>query len=253
MSELATTEVPESLSVWGALGSIIDKPRMTFAALTARPRLKWVLPVALSLLVLIVSVVVAAPHSSELSQEITERQLQSMGLSPAEIEQARARGAQFNSPTATAISGSIAGVVGLAILWLLISTFLYFASLIAGAELKFGAVFVVVTWATLPLTLRSLIQTIYIALSGKFPVYPGLAALQVSGDILKDTTNPLIAVLGYADPFWLWHFILLVIGLAVAAKFSKMKSFFLVLIYGFLSIGVSAGLTLVGRLFGLGG
>jgi len=233
--------------------SIIDKPRLTFTNLVAIPRLKWVLPVVLSLLILVIGVWVTAPYSSELAREAAERQWQTMRLSPEQIEEFRAQAFRFNSPIAIGILGSIFGAMWLLVVWLVTSTLFYFVSIVAGVELKFGSVFVVVTWSALPLTLRSLIQTGYTTITGNFPLYPGLAALQVSGDMLKDSANPLIALLGFIDPFWIWHVILLIIGLSVVTKFSKTKSFFILLIYVLLSIGLATGRTLLGGLFAAGG
>jgi hypothetical protein len=91
-----------------------------------------------------------------------------------------------------------------------------------------------------------LVQTILILTTGRFPLYTGLAALQVSGDALQDARNPMIALLSFADIFWIWHIILLTIGLAVATKFSRGKAFFIVLVYALLSIGLGVGATLLG-------
>jgi len=253
MSNMVAADESASISVWRASLSIIDKPQATFASLLAFPRLKWLFPASLSVVILLVSVWVTAPYSSELAQEVAERQWQSMGLTPEQINEFRDQAEQFISPLFIGLQGSIIGAIGMVVVWLIMATLFYFVSIITGAEPTFGGVFLVVTWSYLPLTLRSLIQTIYIAVTGSFPVYPGLAALQVSGDPLKDGSNPLVALLGFIDPFWIWHIVLLVIGLAVAARFSNLKAFMIVLIYGILSIGLSAGLTQLGQLFGAAG
>ena len=41
MSNLTATDPPALQSVWGALVSIIDKPRATFSGLVAQPRFNW--------------------------------------------------------------------------------------------------------------------------------------------------------------------------------------------------------------------
>jgi len=253
MSESGSSVTVSAQSVWSALISIIDQPQATLANLLAFPRRQWLLPLLLSLIVLAISVTLTAPYSSELVRAAAERQWQSLGLTPAQVEDARAQAEAFTSPMAVAIQGVLAGGVGVLILWVLAATLLHFAALIAGAESTFAGVFTVFAWSSLPITLRSIIQTIYILVSQTFPVYPGLAALQVSGDTVQDSTNPLIALLRYADPFWLWHVVLLVIGLAVAAKFTKMKAAMLVLFYAVISIGISVGFTLLGRVMQSGG
>jgi hypothetical protein len=253
MSDLVSTDAAAPQSVWSSLISIVDKPQATFTNLLAQPRLKWVLPVVLGILVLVINVWMTASYSSELARQAAEQQWQAMGISPEQVEELRAQSSRFNSPVATGISGTIFGTLVLLLIWLGSAGLFYFTALITGAELKFGSVFLVVTWSTLPLTLRTLIQTIYTAITGTFPVYSGLSALQVTGNILKDSTNPLIAVLSYIDPFWIWHLVLLIVGLSVVTKFSRTKTFFMVLVYALVAIGLGVLPVLLARMFSFGG
>jgi hypothetical protein len=246
MNNITTTEDQTQKSVWSYLISIIDRPQATFEALAANPRWKWILPLVFACVIAVILIWVTAPYTSEYGDQATRQQLAERGMSAEEIEEVMADTAQFRSPMFIGIAGSISGVVILGIIWVVTAALFYFVSLIAGAELKFGSVFVVVAWSTLPLTIRSLVHTIWIALTQKFPVYNGLAALQTTGDQLKDAANPMVALLSFVDIFWIWHIILLVIGLAVAAKFSRTKAFFIVLLYAALSIGLTVGLTLMG-------
>jgi hypothetical protein len=65
---------------------------------------------------------------------------------------------------------------------------------------------------------------------------PGLSALVASGDLLKDAQDPLFTLLGRLDPFWLWHLFLVVVGLSVVARFSRVKSLALTALYAALSL-----------------
>lgn len=248
-NEQAVDMVPAQ-SVWSSLVSIIDKPAATFAGLTAHSRLKWVLPLVLAVVMIVFNAWVTAPHSSELAKKAAVQQMTQSGLTPDQIEQATEQTARFQSPTFLGIVGSITGSLFIAIAWLAGAALLYFVSLVAGAEFTFGSVFAVMAWSTIPTTLRSLVQGTLIAITGKFPVYTGLAALQVSGDVLADSRNPMIALLSFADIFWLWHIFLLVIGMAVATQFSKIKAFWIVLIYAAASIGLGVGSSFLSRLGG---
>jgi hypothetical protein len=75
--------------------------------------------------------------------------------------------------------------------------------------------------------------------------YPGLSFLVGTGDFLQDTQNPLYVLLSQLDLFWLWQVLLLVIGLAVAARLGKGKAVVLVLVYSALSLGISVLPTLM--------
>jgi hypothetical protein len=246
----ASVEKQDSRLIWGLLISIIDKPRDTFAYLVANTRLKWILPLLLMLIVLIVSVWITVPFSSELAEKSTTQQLNQAGLSPEQAEQAMAQSATFRSPMFLGIMGSVFGSIFIIISWVAAAAYFYFASLITGAELKFGSVFNIVAWSNLPKVLQTLVQAILVAVTGNFPMYTGLAALQVSGDVLKDAANPMIGLLSFVDIFWIWHIILLVIGLAVATKFSRLKTFLIVLVYVAASIGLGVISNLIAGLSG---
>ncbi len=228
---------------------MVDRPAASFAALLAHPRWKWVLPLVLALVVAALSAGVAAPHSARLAEQATMQQFTQSGMSPQEAEQMMAQTARFRTPLFLGISGAITGMIGVVVVWVAAAAVLYFVSLVAGAEFNFGATFLVVAWSNLPIILRSLIQTVIIGVTGRFPLYSGLAALQTTGDMLKDAANPMIPLLSFADIFWLWHLFLLVVGLAVATRFSRLKAFFIVLVYALLSIGVTVGLTMLGASF----
>jgi len=192
----------------------------------------------------IIVVWVSAPHTAELAQQATQAQLAQNGMTPDEAQKVMEKTAQFRTPLFLGLVGSATGAIMIAIIWAAMAGLFYFLSLVVGAEeLTFATVFNVVAWSTIPLTLRNFVQAAVIGIWGKFPIYTGLAALQASGDTLKDAGNPLFAALTFADIFWLWHFGLLAIGLAVCTKFSRTKAFFIALIYALISIGIAVGTT----------
>ncbi len=244
-TEVTTSTVP---SVWTMLVSIIDRPRQTFEAVVSHPRRKWVLPLVLAAITAIILAWVAAPYTAEMAQNTTLQQLTQNKMTPDEAQKVLDQTAQFRTPMFLGLVGSVTGALMVGIVWVAMAGLFYFLSLVVGAEeLTFGTVFNVVAWSSIPLTLRNLVQAAVIGILGKFPVYAGLSALQASGDNLKDAGNPLFALLTFADIFWLWHFSLLVIGLAVCTKFSRKKAFFIALIYALIAIGLAVGATFLSR------
>ncbi len=245
-----TTDAPTSkpFSVWAMLISIIDRPQQTFEAIVAHPRWKWVLPLVLAIIAVVILAWVSAPYSAEMAQQATQTQLTQSGMTPDEAQKVMEQTAQFRTPMFLGLVGSVTGALMVGIVWAAMAGLFYFLSLVVGAEeLTFISVFNVVAWSTIPLTLRNFVQAAVIGIMGKFPVYSGLAALQATGDTLKDAGNPLLAALTFADIFWLWHFGLLVIGLAVSTKFSRTKAFLIALIYALLAIGIAVGATFLSR------
>jgi hypothetical protein len=131
---------------------------------------------------------------------------------------------------------------------------LYFGALVAGGEMEFGAVFMISTWTRLPMALYFLVQAVFMLVAQRAVNSPGLSALVATGDLLKDAQNPLFTLLGRLDPFWLWHLFLVVVGLSVVARFSRVKSLVLTIIYAALSLALMTLPTLLfGGLAGGGG
>lgn len=240
-----TTDTIENRpSIWLLLINILDRPRQTFTHLVNSASWAWVLPLVLFSLTVIISVWVTAPYTSQNAEQEARQRLNQSNMSPAEVERAMAEMARFTSPTFIAITGSVAGTLVSTFIWVATAALLFFLSLVGGAEFYYNTVFTIVAWSYLPIALRNGVQTAYIAITGSFPVYPGLAALQVTGNQVEDASNPLITLLSFVDIFWMWHIMLLVIGLAVATKFSYTKSFFIVLVYNLLAIGIPVGVTI---------
>ena len=62
---------------------------------------------------------------------------------------------------------------------------------------------------------------------------------------MQDTGNPLFVLLSGIDLFWLWHLLLVVLGVSVVARFSRGKSLPLTLLYAALSLGMTVLPTLL--------
>lgn len=232
--------------MWRLLFGMIDAPADTFKQVLARRRWwVWALPLVLVLLSLAVLTVASAPFTLELAREQAQRQLASM---PAEqAEAARAMMEQSLSMPYMIIMGLVSGLIMLVLAVLAQATFLYFGTVVSGGEVEFGPVFTLSAWSRLPFVIHFLTQAGYVAFTGRIIEYQGLSFLVRSGDLLQDARNPMFALLSQVNIFWLWHLLLIVVGLAVAARFSRAKALVLVLLYAALALGLSV---LPGLLFG---
>lgn len=249
MSESMSVENTKPDSVWNIMLNLIDKPQKAFTTLVIYPRLKWILPLILAIVVSIINIAVTTPYSIALQEKAGRQQMADMGMSPEEVDKAMDSSAIFRTPAVVIGLGSVSGILMTALVWAAAAAVIYFLSLVTGAEeLKFSSVFTVYSWSTLPTTLQALVMAIMMIVSKKFPVYTSLAVLQATGDIMKDSKNLVHSLLMFVDPFWFWHIFLLVVGVAVVTKFSRAKSALITLVYILLSIGLSVGLTALGGL-----
>lgn len=231
-------------SLWQLFFGIIDQPLSTFQAIVAQPRwYVWVAPLLLLFLSQVVLLVVQTPHTLLLTQEQMEGQLAAMPESQAEEVRAGV-GMAMSLPFMLA-TGIGLGTLALIMAMLAQATFLYFAALVSGGELTFGVMFRMSVWSHFPMAIGALVQAGFMAATQRSIQYPGLAFLVNTGNLMQDMGNPLFALLGGIDLFWLWHLLLVVLGLSVAARFGRGKSLVLTLIYAALSLTIAVLPTLL--------
>jgi hypothetical protein len=226
--------------MWQLLFGIIDRPTATFkAVLSYRSRWMWVAPLLIVLFSMAVMMVVRTPYDAEITQQQVQRQLDTMP--PEQAEAARASMETFTSLPFRLATGLITGILVLLIGIVGQAAVLYFSALVAGGEVDFGPVFTMSTWTRLPSAIYFLVQAAFMFFAGRAIQAPGLSALVATGDLMKDAQNPLFTLLSRIDPFWLWHLLLVVLGLAVVAKFSRKKAMVLTILY----VGLSLAITVI--------
>lgn len=241
----------ETQSLLQLLFGIIDKPTATFEAAVARRKWwMWLVPLLLVILATAVLLAVQLPYNMEMGREQAEARLASM---PAEqAEAARSSMETFLSPQFLLASGLGSIVVILFIAVLVQTAFLYYTALVAGGDdMSFGSMFTMSAWSRLPAAIGALAQAGFIAFTGRNIQYLGLAALVTTGDPMQDVQDPMVMLLARIDLFWLWHLLLVTLGLAVVARFSRGKSLIITLLYAVLALGTSVLPTLLfGGVFG---
>ncbi len=87
------------------------------------------------------------------------------------------------------------------------------------------------------------------AVSGRLITKPGLSYLVATGDQLKDSANLAFYFLSGVDIFLVWDLILVTIGVAAAARFSRRKAFGLAIGYWLLAVILGAVPVLISRAF----
>jgi hypothetical protein len=236
----------EKMNVLQLLVSIIDRPAVTMSYVGKKPGWAWVMPALLVLVGLVAFSEVTAPHDSELTQRQAQQQMAS--LPPEQAEQIASQIEMVTSPPVVAGLNIVVGLVALAVTWLLGGGVLYFLGLVAGGEAGFGQSFAILAWSWLPYALRNLVLAAYVTYSGQL-INQGLSFLVATGDQTKDAANWLYVLLSQFDPFYLWHLVLVIVGLAAVARFSKTKATIVGLIYLAVTTALSLVPTFIGALF----
>jgi len=262
MSEANAT----SLERWGLprlLWGMIVRPRATLEYLRERGGRAWWLPALLTVPLVILPVLVAAPITAQQSREAVataqeqwgeQRGMEMSAEEQAQMEQAMSIAA---SPLITTVFPAVGGIVGLVVGWLVWAGALYLAGLALGGRSTFGQMFRTVVWAWLPYALRGLLQTAYILASGQLILNPGLSGLvQETRQISEMVIAPpgpgqmlLVAFLSRIDLFLVWNLILLVVGVMVATRLPRRKAVLVTLGVWLLLTALGLLPVLVGGLF----
>jgi hypothetical protein len=236
----------ETRPLWQLLLGIVDRPAATLGAVLARRKWwMWAVPLLIVFVCLALVMAARAPHDVELARQQTQRQLESM---PAEQAKAAQAGGAMDTFTSLPFILGVGLVVGLFALVLGVvaqAAVLYFGALVTGGEVNFGQVFTMSAWTRLPSAVNALVQAGFTLVAGRAIQYPGLSALVATGDLMKDGRNPMLTLLAGIDLFWLWHLLLVVVGLSVVTRFGRVKAMALTLVYAVLSLALAVLPTLL--------
>ena len=232
---------------WG----MIRKPRWTFENSTIRTSRSWILMAILSTVLLVLPIIAAAPITAEQARQAVQVGLESQGESgqalPPEME---GQISQFaTNPLFTVVFPSVVALVFLWLGWLVWAGGLHLISTMVGGDSHFGQMWRTVVWSWLPFALRSLLQFVFILLTGQVIAYPGLSGLVADqrsvSEIIASPPSPgqlvLRSLLARIDLFLLWNLILLIVGVAVTARLSSRKAILI-------TMGIWIVLTLLGIL-----
>jgi hypothetical protein len=231
------------------ISGVILHPRRTFELLREQSGRAWLAAALLAMLFTILPVLVASPISTRKAQEVMRAQMESQAgqmqtLTPEQQQQAESTVA---NPLFTVVMPGLGGLAGLWIGWLVWAGSLHLLGTMLGGSNSFGQMWQVVVWSWLPYSLRGLLQTVFILLTGSLIEHPGLSGL-VSG---SSTASEMIAappstgqmalqyLLGRVDLFLLWNLALLVTGVIAAGRLSRRKALLI-------TLGVWVVLTLLG-------
>jgi len=237
----------ERRNAFRLLVDIIIRPTKAFTYLRDATGHWWLVPLALSMLGLVLYIVVSAGPMARMTAEEMQEVLKQMP--PEQAAQATQFIGRTSSVGFIIVTGLITSLLGLLIGWLLQSGVLHLVSLALGSRARFGQMFTMVTWASIPFFLRHLLQTAVVGITQEVIRYQGLASLVATGDPLKDAGNILIPILSRLDIFYIWNLVLLALGLAVMARFSRLKAALIILGYALLTMGISLGPVLITRRF----
>ena len=138
----------------------------------------------------------------------------------------------------------VGGVLTLLVGWPLRAALLYGIAQWVAGQAALRPLVILSAWATLPLTLRSAEQTLYLIVTSHPVAQPGLAGLLAEADAALPLVKLGYGVLGWIDLFTLWHLALLVVAVRIGAGVTTGRAMATVALYSglFLLAGCLAAL-----------
>jgi hypothetical protein len=246
---LAAPAPARKLGLLAVFVGMVIRPRSTLASLRDAGGLSWLWLAGLAIVMLIVSLVVALPISRAAAQQQVEAMREQFGedLTPAQEAQIQQMSALAGNPLIIVVFPAITGAIALVIGWLFRGGVLYLFSLALGGQAKFGAMFRMGLWTTLPDVVRQIVTAAGTAATGR-ALKSGLSFLMAApeGAIPSGSTALWQAFLSGIDVYWLWAIVLTVVGVAVTARLSWRKGLVVTLGYWVLTVLFTLGVTWFG-------
>lgn len=234
MSE-ETKSVPAAPGFFSILVGVIVGPLKALKTISERPGRGWLIFALLAMAIGILPTIVAAPQTIERSRAAIESNLQSQPNSAQITDEQRDMALSFTTnPLFVVVLPAVGIIIGLVLSWLLWAGALYLLTTVLGGNAHFAQVRQLVVWSWIPFVLRSLVQAVYILSTGQLigrPGFSGFVAASIDPAMPASLNTQLLsAFLGQLDLFVLWNLVLLMVGIFVTARVSKVKAVLIPLI-----------------------
>ncbi len=223
---------PVKKNVIALLVGVLIRPRTTFGYLKDNHKRAWWLPAILIVLLTLAPLLIASRQSSPEMGPGMEQPVISgakgMAVEPG-AESSMETPSTASTSGASGILSLVSAVLGAPVAWLVWGGALYLASVFLGRSSSFGQMFRLAVWTWLPYGIRSLVQTIYILVTGNTIVNAGL-----SGFVIDKSAQSIIppgpgqlalaSILGRVDIYMLWHLVLVSVGLMAFTNLTRRKA-----------------------------
>jgi len=247
-ADVAVAELPEELSFPYPLWGIVVHPVQTLTHLRDLPQRTWLAPAILAVLLVLAQSLVTVPIADQAVNAQLEEQLAQMQVEEqAQIEVPIDQRANLPLRGVTMLAW---GLIVLWVRWLARSGAIHLLSLGLGGRNRFNQVFSMVVWTSVPLLIRSLLQTLSTAFTGTLPAHEGLAAyLAALGQPLPTGTSHTLLSSTQLDVFVLWNLMLLALGVLIITGLPRGKVLFVTAGYWALATALSLAPALVQQFF----
>lgn len=244
MTEITTNPPPKKRFDFSKVMALFLHPRQVFEAIAAGNRPTWHTPILVLSVTALLFVLVGGYFDARAAQ---------MGVStlPPDFEywtpdmQQDYYSAQqaMSGPTFLYVIPMFGVLITLWLGWLVLGGLMHLASTLLGGRGSMSGALHIAAWASLPFALRDLLRVVFMLVTQRSIVSPGLSGFAADAGFLSQ-------LLSHVDVFLIWQVLLLMMGFFLADNLSKNKAIFGVLIVLILILLAWSGLGMLGS--GLG-
>lgn len=234
-AETTLSEAPRRPGILSLLVWIWIRPRRALEGVRAGRTWLFLIPLLVAVVVFSLNGIVQAPLQAEVAHQENLARLREQ-IPPAEFENLPPE--MLAAPPAPPLVLTLLVALGpLLLAWLIRPAVLHILGLLVGGQDSYAILLRTTAWASFPLILRALLQTIFAGITQQPIVGPGLSGLVEPG--------MLAAILGQIDLFTLWYVILLGLAVAVSSRLSRNKALLVTAIYVILVLLLNVGAALL--------
>jgi len=224
---------------FGWLLPVLWRPRRTLSKISEGTSGAWLTPMLVLSLVILISVFVAGPIRKEAAMSGTLPVPQDFQWWPPEQqEQFQQNLSATSGPLFTHGIPAFSGLLKVWLGWLLMGGVLHLILTLAGSRSSAGSVLTVAAWASTPLIIRYLVQSIWMLSTHTLIGSPGLVGFAPVGD--SGGVRFLTAVLPLIDLYLIWQIVLMVVGLRPLSRIPAGRIWIAVLISAAIVLAVMA-------------
>ncbi len=214
------------------------RPRRTLGEIAEQNHGVWLTPLLVLSLLAIVAVLVASPIRQQAAQMGSETPQDFQYWSAEQQQQYMEAQANSAGPLFTTVFPALTSLLGLWISWFLLGSILHLALTLTGSRSSSTAALNLAAWASLPLGLRFIVQTVAMLAQKQLIAGPGL-----SGFIAADATGLILylrSMLSFVDIYFLWMVVLLLIGAVIISGMHRTKAWVTALVAVILLLALQA-------------
>lgn len=220
------------------------RPRAALTAVRDGRRWLFLIPLLILISVLALRVVIEAPYVTELRRQASIEQLR-QSLPPLDFANLPPEALQGPAPQPIVL-GLLGAIGPLLLAWIVRAGLLHLLGLAFGGQNTYGSLFSTAAWASLPLALRTILQTLFIISTQAPVVGGGLSGLVTPADqIISGQLSFMGALLSTVDLFAIWFIVLLGMAVLISGRLSRNKTIVVMAIYTALSLLVGAAPSLL--------